>query len=92
MDLLPDVPVDGEVIAVKRAQGADGLVEGAGPEFALILKVDEEVQDTLGRQRWQVGLRVVIGELVDPAVVVFTGALGEAFELDIAGEVLIPLC
>lgn len=67
------------------------MVDGARFEFPLILKVDEEVEDAF---RWQLGefrLWVVVGELNDPAVVGFTGALGESFELDKASEVLIPL-
>ena len=44
VDLLPDVPVESEVVAVEGAQGADGLVERAGFELALVLEVDEEVE------------------------------------------------
>ena len=91
VDLLPDVPVDAEVITVEGAQGADRLVHRAGPELPFVLEVDEEVEHALGWEFRQVGLRVMIGELVDPAVVCLATALGEAFELDKTGEVLIPL-
>lgn len=90
VDLLPDVPVDRQVVAVKGAQRADRLVDGAGSQIALILEMDEEVEDTLGPQGRQVDARVVVGELVDPAVVGLASALGETFELDKASVVLIP--
>jgi hypothetical protein len=45
LDLRPDFPGLSEMIAVKGAQGADGLVEGGGGELALGLEVDEEVED-----------------------------------------------
>jgi hypothetical protein len=53
--------------------------------------VDQEVEHPLGREFAEIVLRVMIGELVDPAVVGLARALGEAFELDKTGEVLIPL-
>jgi len=91
VDLLPDVPGDAEVIAVEGPQSADRLINGAGPKLPLILEVDQEVEDPLGSQLRKIGLRVVVGELVDPAVVGLTTALSEPFELDKTGEVLIPL-
>ena len=69
VDLFPDVPVEAEVVAVEGAQRADGLVECARPELALVLKVDEEVEHALRRQVGQVLVRVMSGELADPAVV-----------------------
>ena len=53
--------------------------------------MDEEVEDSLGRELRQVIIRVVVAELVNPSVVDLASALGEAFELDKAVEVLIPL-
>lgn len=91
LDLFPDVPVELEVVAVEGAQGADGLVEGAGLELAVILEVDEEVEDLFGRQFREIGPGQMVGELADPAVVGFASALGESFELDEAGVVLIPI-
>ena len=91
VDLLADVPPDAEVVAVEGAQGADGMVDGAGPQPAPILEVDEEVEDTLGSELGKIVLRIVIGKLMDPAVIGLATALGEAFELDKTGEVLIPL-
>lgn len=90
VDLFPDVPVEAEVVAVEGAQSADGLVEGAGPELALVLEVDEEVEHAHRGERGEVLTGEVAGELADPAVVSQAAALGEAFELDEAGEVLIP--
>lgn len=92
VDLFPDVPVEPEVVAVERAQSADGLVEGGGSELALILQVDEEIEHVGRWQRGEVRLREMIGELADPTVVAQAAAIGEAFELDEAGEVLIPSC
>ena len=91
VNLFPDVPVNAEVVAVKGSQGADGLIDRAGAELSLVLEVDEEVEDSLGRELRQVIIRVVVAELVNPSVVDLASALGEAFELDKAVEVLIPL-
>jgi hypothetical protein len=52
--------------------------------------VDEKIEHA---GRWQIGklvIRVVGVELMDPAVVALPAPLGETFELDEAGEVLIP--
>ena len=92
LDLLPDVPIAGEVVAVEGAQGADGLVEGGAGELAVGLEVDEEVEDLA---RFEIGQRnvwVVVGKLGSPAEVGFDGAAAQAFELDEAEVVLIPLC
>lgn len=72
------------------AKAVDGLVEGCGSELALILKVDEEVEHTRRGQRGKILIGEVTAELANPAVVTQAAALGEAFELDEAGEVLIP--
>ena len=45
LDFRPDLPGLAEVVAVKRAQGADGLVEGGAGELALGLEVDEEIEN-----------------------------------------------
>jgi hypothetical protein len=52
--------------------------------------VDEEVEHARRRQCGEFIVREVTCELADPAVVTLAAALGEAFELDEAGEVLIP--
>ena len=91
VDLFPDVPVEPEVVAVKGAQAADGLVESGRREFALVLEVDEEVEHARRGQRGQVGFPEMCAELADPGVVIDAAALGEAFQLDEAGEVLIPV-
>lgn len=44
-DLGPDLPFEAEVIAVKGAQGADGLVDGGAFEVAFGLEVEEEAED-----------------------------------------------
>lgn len=90
VDFFPDVPVETEVVAVEGAKAVDGLVEGCGSELALILKVDEEVEHTRRGQRGKILIGEVTAELANPAVVTQAAALGEAFELDEAGEVLIP--
>lgn len=91
VDLLPDVPIDAEVIAVEGPQGTHRLIHRTGPKLPLVLKVDEEVEHALGCELREIVLRVVVGELMNPAVVGLATALGEAFELDKTGEVLIPL-
>jgi hypothetical protein len=52
--------------------------------------VDEEVEHARRGQRGEFLIREVTAELTDPAVVAQAAPLGEAFELDEAGEVLIP--
>lgn len=89
-DLFPDVPVEAEMVTVEGAQTADGLVEGGGGELAVVLEVDEEVEYACRGQCGEIFVREVTVELEDPAMVAIATALGEAFELDEAGEVLIP--
>jgi hypothetical protein len=91
LDLLPDVPIEIEVVAVEGPQSTDGLIEGAGPESSLVLQDDEEVQYPLRGQAREIGVRIVCGELLDPTVVSLARALRETFELDETGEVLIPM-
>ncbi len=69
LDLLPDVPLDLKVVAVEGAQGADGLVKSAGAELAFILQDDEKIQNALGAEGREIGVRIVGPELLDPAVV-----------------------
>jgi hypothetical protein len=52
--------------------------------------VDEEVEHARRRECGEIFVREVSVELEDPAMVAVTAALREAFELDEAGEVLIP--
>jgi hypothetical protein len=52
--------------------------------------MDEEVEHAL---RWgcgEIDLAEKLREMADPAVITVAGFLGVAFELDEAGEVLIP--
>ena len=67
------------------------MVEGAGSDLALVLQVDQEVQDRCGFELRKICLGEVGGELFNPTVVGPASALGEAFELDEAGVILIPL-
>jgi hypothetical protein len=62
-DFGPDFPSLGEVVAVKGAKGADGLVEGGAGELAVDLEVNEEVEDLTRFEirKWSVG--EVVGEL-----------------------------
>lgn len=90
-DLAPDLPAQAEVVLVEGADGAEGLVDGAGGEVALGLEVEEEVEDLSARQVGKVRLGVVTVELPDPAEVGFGRSLAQSFELDKAGEFLIPI-
>ena len=90
LDLAPDVPVAPEVVAVKVAQPADGLVDGAALEPAHGLQVDEEVQDAAGAEVRGVGTREVAVDLARPVEVDLLRAPGDACELDIALEPGIP--
>ena len=44
-DLRPDFPVLAKVIAIKGPQSADRLIEGGASEFALGLKMKQEVEN-----------------------------------------------
>lgn len=90
VNLFPDIPVETEVVAVKGAQAADGLVDGSGRELAVVLDVDEEVEHASRRNCGEIQFGKVFRELADPAVITVAGFLGDAFELDEAGEVRIP--
>ncbi len=79
------------MVSVKRAQGANGLIEGGGSEFALVLQVDEEVEDLAGVKFWQRCVRKMLCKLPDPTEIGFDGAFAQTFELDEAGVILIPL-
>lgn len=59
MDFFPNVPVESEVVAVKGAQAADGLIERGGGELALVLEVDKEVENVLRGKRGE----ILIGEV-----------------------------
>jgi hypothetical protein len=89
-DLLPDIPLQAEMVAVEGAQGADRLVERAGFEFSINLKVDEEVEDFPRAQAGKMGVRIVGGQLDDPAQIGGLGAFTQSFELDKPGELPIP--
>ena len=91
IDFRPDLPVLAEVVAVKRAQGTDGLVEGGAGELAFGLEVDEEVEDAGRFEVRQRSAGEVIGKLGGPAEVGLDGAPAQAFEMDEAEVVLIPI-
>ena len=90
-DLGPDLPAVSEMIAEEGAQGADGLIDGGAFEIAPGLKVEEEVEDLRAFEVGQVFFGVMVVELLDPAEVGFGGSFAKTFELDKAGELLIPL-
>jgi hypothetical protein len=52
--------------------------------------MDEEIKHALRREVGEVRIWIMLRELADPAVVGAPRALGEAFELDEAGKILIP--
>jgi hypothetical protein len=89
-DFCPDFPSLAEVVAVKSAQGADGLVEGGSGELAVGLEVDEEVENLAWFEIRERSVGEMIGELRGPAEVSCNGAAAQSFELDEAEVVLIP--
>jgi len=91
VDFRPDLPSLVEMVAVEGAQGADGLVEGGAGELALGLEVDQEVEDLARIEIRQRSGRVVTGKLGGPAEIGLDGTSAQAFELDEAEVVLIPL-
>jgi len=91
VDFRPDFPGLAEMVAVKGAQGADGLVEGGSGELAVGLEVDQEVEDAGRFEVRQRGAGEVIGKLGGPAEVGLDGTPAQAFEMDEAEVVLIPL-
>jgi len=90
VDLFPDVPVETEVVAVKGAQTADGLIERRGSEFALVLEVNEEIKHARRGQCGEILIREMTAELTNPTVITQAAPFRETFELDEAGEILIP--
>ena len=90
LDLLPDVPIQAEVITVESAQRANRLVDGASFKFAVLLEMERKVQDSGFAQARDLRLGVVVGELDDPAEVGVYRLLAPTFELDSALVVLIP--
>lgn len=90
VDLFPDVPIETEMVAVKSAKAADGLIDGGGSELAVVLDVDKEVEHASRGDCGEIVLAKEFREMADPAVITVAGFLGVAFQLDEAGEVLIP--
>jgi hypothetical protein len=90
-DLGPDLPFEVEVVAVKGAQGADGLIDGRTGQFPLGLKMEQEVENLSALETGKVLVGIMVGELANPTEVGFDGALPETFEVDKAGVLLIPL-
>lgn len=58
-DLFPDVPIEAEMVAVKGAQAANGLVESCRGELPFVLEVDKEVENLLRGKRGE----ILIGEV-----------------------------
>ena len=73
------------------ADGADRLVDGGGRELAFALEMDQEVEDWSTFEVGEMLVRVMVGELPDPAEVGMGGSLAETFELDKTSAILIPL-
>src|SRR6478752_862428 len=91
LDLLPDVPVEIEVVAVEGSQRADRLIERAGVELALALKVEEELEHARLVEAGEMTAGEVVGELADPTEIGLAGSSAQTFELDEADVFLIPL-
>lgn len=90
-DFAPDLPFEVEVVPVKGSDRAEGLVDGGGRKIAFGLEVNQEVEDGATLQIGKVLAGIVSGQLFDPAEVGVGAALAKSFELDKAGEFLIPL-
>jgi hypothetical protein len=78
------------MVAVKGAQSADRLVEGGAGELALVLEVEQEIEDLARIEIRERVIRIMIGKLRCPAEVGFYGALAQTFDLDEAAVILIP--
>jgi hypothetical protein len=90
-DLLPNVPIPAEMVAVEEADGTQCLIDSAAIELALLLEVNEKVEN-LGRSDPGRGLvRVEEIELSNPSEVILFRLLAEVFEMDSANEILVPL-
>ena len=90
-DLGPDLPFEVEVVAKEGAQGTDRLIDGGTGQFAFVLEMEQEVKDLTIFETGQMLIRIVVGELADPAEVGLDGALPQPFEVDKAGVLLIPV-
>ena len=80
-----------QVIPIEVPKGVDCLVEGCTGKFTLALKVEEELEDLLACQIRNMFVRVVASELLDPAQIGTAGSITKTFEIDKAGEFLIPV-
>lgn len=91
-DLLPDVPVATQMMAVEEPNGAESLVDGTPLQLSLLLKVDEEIKDLLLAEPGRGGTGIVEVELSNPPEVILFGLVAESSEMDKADEILVPLC
>jgi len=90
LDLLPNVPIAVEVVAIEKPDSTKCLVDGASFQFSLLLKVDEEVEN-LGWSDPGCGVvRIEEIELPDPPEIIRFRLLAEIFEMDSADEILVP--
>ncbi len=86
-DLVPASPVVAlQVVAVKGAQGADALVEGAALVALDLLDVKKEGEDLFLPQQRSAGDVVMLGDASDPGEVSLQGAGAQAFEVEETGE------
>lgn len=91
LDFGPNFPAVSEVIPEEGSESANGLINGGAFEFAFRLEVEEEVENEPAFERRQVLMGEMVSKLPNPTEVGFDRAFAESFELDKAGEFLIPL-
>ena len=89
-DLLPDIPIAIEVIAIEESNRTEGLIAGTAFQFAFLLQVHEKAEHLSFAESCCVGIRVVEIELSNPPEVVLFGFVAQLFEVDDTNEVLIP--
>ena len=67
------------------------MIEGGTSELAFILEVKEKLEDFLATQIRNMFIRIMAAELFDPAKIGSARSIPETFEVDKAGEFLIPI-
>lgn len=90
-DVLPDIPVLIEMIAVKETNGTERLVDGTALELPLLLQVNEKVENLRLADACGTVVRVEEVKLTNPSQVILFRLLAEIFEMDSADEILVPL-
>ena len=90
-DLLPDIPIAIEMVAVEEADRTEPLVDRAAAKFFDLLKMNEVIENLRFTNPGGAGVRVESVELSNRKSVILFCLLTEVFEMDKTDEILVPL-